>query len=312
MDVPAVIPGHKAGPALGMTQRLWENYDSYLRFHRVEGSTEATIKFYRKELRLFLQDLPDDCQTLQDLTAIHVLDHLSNLKDRDSAPRTLRTRLQAIKTWLKWCVAWELLERSPATQIRSPKVPRTRKGFLAENQFEALLALCPLNTFLGARQQSMLWLLVTSGMRRREMWMLKRADLDWEKGVIRVIHGKGQKERQVPFDRTCQRAMLRYLHFRADPLDWLWVTEERERPGYDGIGQDLKRLADRAGVEVKDVCHVYRRTFAAHAVRQSIPRQFVQAIAGWSTPQMLDHYVAAMEAEEGAIEAFREFKPFGG
>ena len=34
--------------------------------------------------------------------------------------------------------------------------------------------------------------------------------------------------------------------------------------------------------------------------------------AVWPTPHMLDQFMAAMEAEEGAIESFREFKPFGG
>ena len=61
------------------------------------------------------------------------------------------------------------------------------------------------------------------------MWMLKLDDLDWDASVVRVIHGKGQKERQVPFDRQCQRAMLRYIQRRKDSLDWLWVTEEGSR-----------------------------------------------------------------------------------
>ena len=83
------------------------------------------------------------------------------------------------------------------------------------------------------------------------------------------------------------------------------------RLGYDGIWQDLKRLAERAELELKDACHIFRRTFAANAVRQNIPRPYVKAVAGWSTMQMLDHYVEAMEAEEEAIERFRDFKPFG-
>ena len=57
---------------------------------------------------------------------------------------------------------------------------------------------------------------------------------------------------------------------------------------------------------LQDTCHIFRRTFAANTVRQNIPRPYVQAVAGWSTPQMLDHYVAAMEAEEEAINAFKE------
>ena len=233
------------------------------------------------------------------------------MKDRDLAPRTIRSRWQAITTWLNWCVSWGIIESSPGDQVKAPRVPKVRKPFLTEPQFQTLLDLCPVNTLTGARRQSMLWMMITSGLRRREMWMLTKEDLDWDAGTIRVIHGKGQKERRVPFDRMCQRAMLRYLHERTDSLDWLWVTEEGIRLAYDSIWQDLKRLTERAEIKLQDTCHIFRRTFAAHATRQGVPRPFVQAVAGWSTPHMLDQYVAAMEAEEGAIEAFRGFKPFG-
>ena len=98
--------------------------------------------------------------------------------------------------------------------------------------------------------------------------MLTKGDLDWDGSVIRAIHGKGQKERQVPFDRHCQRAMLRFFQRRTDALDWLWITEEGARLGYDGIWKDLKRLAERAELDLQDTCHIFRRTFAANAVRQ--------------------------------------------
>ena len=206
---------------------------------------------------------------------------------------------------------WELIESSPAAHMKAPKVPKVRKPFLSQGEFEAMLNLCPLNTRAGARRQSMLWLMVTTGIRKREMWLLEKDDLDWDRSIIRVRYGKGQKERQIPFDQRCQRAVLRYLHHRTDLLPCLWVTDSGTKLAQDSIFQDIRRVAQRVGVELKDTCHIFRRTFAANAVRQHIPRPYVQAIAGWSTPQMLDHYVAAMEAEEGAIEAFREFKPFG-
>ena len=159
----------------------------------------------------------------------------------------------------------------------------------------------------------MLWFLITSGVRRRELSLLQVADLDWKRGQVRVLHGKGQKERQVPFALEAQRPMLHYVRQRKDELPCFWVTEGGKQLSYNGIKQDLERLFERAGIrdEIKDMCHIFRRTFAAHAVRQGIPRPYIQAIAGWSTPHMLDHYTAAMEAEERAIEAFKGYKPFG-
>ena len=242
MDVPAVNPWLKADPALDMSQRLPQILENYLQYHRIEGSIGATVKFYAKELRLFLGDLDKidpGCQALTDLSSLHVLQHLGSMRERGLKPRSIRTRWQAITTWLNWCVNWGLISASPAAKIKAPKVPKTRKPFLTEEQFSSLLELCPLNTFAGARRQAMLWMMATTGIRRNEMWMLKENDLDRDASTIRVIHGKGQKERQIPFDRRCQLAMLRYIQQRSDTLDWLWVTEEGTRLGYDGIWKDL-------------------------------------------------------------------------
>ncbi len=136
-----------------MSQRLSEILENYLRYHHIEGSTEATVKFHAKELRLFLEDLENidpDCHTLTDLSSLHVLQHLGSMKERGLKPRTIRTRWQAITTWLNWCVEWGLIDASPASNIKAPKVPKNRKPFLTEQQFIALLDLCPLNTFTGA------------------------------------------------------------------------------------------------------------------------------------------------------------------
>jgi integrase len=63
---------------------------------------------------------------------------------------------------------------------------------------------------------------------------------------------------------------------------------------------------------VKDRLHVFRRTFAANAVRQGIPNQYIMAVAGWDDEQMTLRYTRAMIAEEQALQAFQEgFSPFG-
>ena len=316
MDVREAISASKAVPATRTSERLPDVLEFYLQYHYIEGSTPDTIKFYRKEVRQFILWLEEQGHSLLagEVTALHILGHLESLKRRDLAPRSVRTRLQAIKTMFKWAMNWEIVPQNPAERIKPPKVPKVRKPFLKPDAFDRLLDLCPLTTMVGARRQAMMWLLATTGVRHRELTLLQLEDLDWKRGQLRVLHGKGQKERQVPFIREAQRPMLHYIRQRNDGLPCLWITEEGTRLSYDGVYQDLRRLVEKAGLkgQVKDVCHIFRRTFAANAVRQGIPRPYIQGVAGWSTPHMLDHYTAAMEAEEGAIAAFRGFKPFGG
>ncbi len=161
----------------------------------------------------------------------------------------------------------------------------------------------------------MFWLFLTSGIRKREMANLRLEDLHWDRDSLRVI-GKGEKEREAPFVPQAQLAIMKYTGHRHDELPWLWVTEEREakRMSYDGLGRDLSRLVDRAGLkgQVKDVCHIFRRTLAANAVRQGVTRPHIMGAMGWNSEAMIAHYTAAMELETEALEEFSRIKPFGG
>ena len=298
---------------LTLNESLSKLHTAYIQYHSIEGSTESTIKHKRTEIGQFTRFLEAQGHSMTpgDVTFFDVLAHLEEMKLRGLAVATIHTRRRALHAWFAWMVDWEILEVNPVTKVKSPRVPRVRKPFLDETSFHKLLDLCPLNTRIGSRRASMLWVLATTGMRRRELCLLERDDLNWSRGDIRVVHGKGQLERRVPFMLEAQRPLLRYLNQRTDSLGCLWISERGTRLDYQSMGQDLQRLFQRAGVPVKDAFHIFRRTFAANAVRQGVPRQYTQAIAGWSSSQMLDRYTAAMEAEEGAIEAFRKFKPFG-
>ena len=71
---------------------------------------------------------------------------------------------------------------------------------------------------------------------------------------------------------------------------------------------------ERAGLkgQVKDVCHIFRRTLAANAVRQGVTRPHIMGALGWNSEAMIAHYTAAMELESEALEEFSRIKPFGG
>ena len=249
---------------------------------------------------------------VDDVYFIDVVSHLEDMKLRGLAPASIQTRRRALHAWWSWMIYLEVVTANPVAKVKSPKVPKRRKPFLGEADFNRLLELCPLNTFIGARRASMLWIMATTGMRRRELTLLKLADLEWDLGRILVTHGKGQKDRTVPFLREAQRPLLRYVRQRSDSEAALWVTRQGRPLAYDSIGEDVTRLFRRAEIPLADAMHIFRRTFAANAVRQGVPRQYIRAVAGWADTQMLDRYTAAMEEEAEALDAFQDFRPFPG
>lgn len=279
--------------------------DEYLRWCRVSGQMETTIDVKGRDLRRFLAWLGDD-----ELTPWTVLANMEHLYQMGRSAVTVRNRVKNLKAWCRWMVEWGYLEASPMERIKLPTVRHEGRGFVRSEGFEQLLAHCG-DGVRGRRQKAMLWLLATTGMRRGELHALKRADLDWRNGTIRIRKGKGGKERWVPFSLEAQEVVAEYLEHLEDG-EALWIGRGGKPISYGYIWIDLNQVVERAGIQIKDVCHVFRRTFAANAVRQAIPRQYVMAVAGWSKPDMLDHYVRGLEAETGeALHAFEGFNPFG-
>ena len=74
----------------------------YLQAHYISGSTEATQRFYDKELGLFFRDI-DGVDDPAGITRIHIMGHMQRMKERGLAPRRIRTRLQPIALSDGWC-----------------------------------------------------------------------------------------------------------------------------------------------------------------------------------------------------------------
>ncbi len=287
----------------------------FLRWHRVEGHSELTIRNYADQLRIFRQAVAPGRPSylLSESEPLSVILSLEELKARGCSPYTIRTHFRHVFAFFKWCVRWGLLEKDadPCKDLTPPRVPKLRKPFLTRPQFDALIGVCNPATLTGRRDLALLWMLLSTGMRRAELVALTLEDLDWERSLVRIRWGKGQKERWVPLMREAQRAVLYYLALRKDvECPELWLSYRRDPLTYRGLGRAMVEIYRKAGVKTNDPAHIFRRTWAANSVRQNIPRQYTQIVGGWESPEMIDKYVAAMGLEEEeARDAYRGFNP---
>jgi site-specific recombinase XerD len=104
---------------------------------------------------------------------------------------------------------------------RTLPVPRRRKPtrrFPAEPlglaDVEALRAACSRRAPTGIRNRALLALLFRSGLRISEALALFPKDLDAVGGLVRVLHGKGDKARTAPLPSDAAEAVDRWLDCR--------------------------------------------------------------------------------------------------
>jgi site-specific recombinase XerD len=135
-------------------------------------------------------------------------------------------------------------------RMRPPMVPDERPvPVLGAEDLRRLLAACAGKTFEARRDTAIIMSLLDTGARRAELVGLKLQDVDFDLDVAGV-HGKGRRQRALPFGRKTAQALDRYLRLRARhphrDLPWLWIGQQG-RLTASGLVMLLRRRAHPRG-----------------------------------------------------------------
>jgi len=150
--------------------------------------------------------------------------------------------------------------------------------------------------------------LLDTGVRRTELVSLDLADLDLEAQRLRVLHGKGNKQRVVRFGARAKEAVEDYLerHRGREPGP-LFLSRDGKRMSSHSVLIFLRRLGKQGGVEKVKV-HRFRHTFATWAIENEARELDVQYLLGHSSSAMVRRYSATYDAEKAA-RAHERFSP---
>src|SRR6478736_9862468 len=121
--------------------------------------------------------------------------------------------LSGVKGFYKYLMFEELIDKDLTALIEGPKLGRKLPDTLEYHEIEKLLEAIDLSSPEGQRNRAMIEMLYSSGLRVSELVDLKRANIYFDLGFLRVV-GKGNKERLVPIGRDA----LKYLKIYADEI----------------------------------------------------------------------------------------------
>ena len=147
----------------------------------------------------------------------------------------------------------------------------------------------------GIRNRALLYLGYRAALRLSEVLSLFPKDVETGKGVVRVLHGKGDKSRTVGLPPDACVAVDRWLDKRkAMQLGSripLFCTLEG-RPLSDAYVRALmKRLQLRAEISKRVHFHGLRHTCAWELAREGVPMPIIQKALGHSSLQTTDRYL---------------------
>lgn len=219
-------------------------------------------------------------------------------KDGSAASSAL-TMHRNLAAFARWCVARGLVEEAATTLlgVKRPKVPKNLPEPLSADETRRLLwAAAP------GRDRLLIRVLLGTGLRVSECAALTIDDVVERQGVavIRVIRGKGARDRYVPAGLPGEplgEALRDYIDHdrrvvRDDPQRRLWL---RHAVPHDpmtawAIWRVVSVASRRAGIPRMHP-HLARHTFASRLIALGLPTEIVRQAGGWSSLQTLQIYL---------------------
>jgi len=268
----------------------------YLEHLKVQGFARRSIESFEAHLRFFLEYLDQETKvrdltelTREDLEAYQTWVYFSGSRRDPEKPLALSTqggRISAVRSFFRYLTRHEILFYDPSDMLERPKgvrpLPRT---VLSEKQTLRLLNAPDVDTCLGLRDRAILELFYATGIRNEELRRLKLADVDREKGLVRV-QGKGNQERIVPVGRIALNWLSLYLENARPHLlngktgSLLFPSKNGRRITGENLIDLVRRHAKKAALPESVTPHVLRHTCATHLLRAGADIREIQALLG--------------------------------
>ncbi len=237
---------------------------------------------------------------------------LAQLKARGLADSSIARKAAALRACFRLLLRRGLVRANPAADLGAPRGARRLPVVLKQRQVEALLSRPEPLDPVGLRDRAILELLYATGMRVGELCGLTVGDVDLGADLARV-HGKGGKERLVPFGEPARLVLLDYLaNGRAamvpgpprrgseEPAERsapAMRQDARNRPSTPGeralffnrrrrpmTPRDVRGMIQRyragLGVPAETSPHTLRHSFATHLLEGGADLRSVQELLG--------------------------------
>jgi integrase/recombinase XerD len=186
----------------------------------------------------------------------------------------------------------------PAAQIELPRADvRLPRLVLSPREVLRILAAAGrARDTTALRDRAILETLYATGIRVSELAKLLPYDVDTEERLVRVVQGKGRKDRTVPLTKAAASAIESYLlSGRGELLSgkttpYLFLAEHGGYLHRALVGRIVKRYADAARIRKRVTCHVLRHSVATHLLRGGADIRQIQALLGHSSLATTERY----------------------
>jgi integrase/recombinase XerC len=277
-------------------KELKSSIQDYLAYIQSEKNYSAhTFAAYKKDLFSladFLKSEQEEKIAPGLIRRKDIQNYLIHLSQKGFDPASIQRKLSTLRSFFKYLQRRLKVKTNPASSLEAPKRKKRLPRSLSWPQVKSLLEPSLYQKEKeGLRDRAILELLYNTGLRLAEISSLKRGDIDFQAGEIKVL-GKGNKERIVPIGENAAKILTAYMDSKKSEDDFIFSNKYGEKLSRRGIARVVKKYGAKVIEEKKFSPHVLRHSFATHLLDEGANLLAVKEMLGHeklSTTQIYTH-----------------------
>lgn len=246
-----------------------------------------TVKAYLGDIESFMQFLlhNHDSLKVEEVNYSIIRSWIICLIEQKNSNNSVNRKISSLKSFYKFLLRIKEIESTPLLKHKSLKTPKKIQIPFSENELEAVFAVNDFqNDFEGIRNQLIIELLYTTGMRRAELITLKLSNVDLGNKVLKVL-GKRNKERIIPLlsstiDLINAYDLKKKELFKTSKEDLLILSKKGNKISESFVYRLINDYFSTVSQKTKKSPHVLRHTFATHLLNNGADLNSVKELLG--------------------------------
>jgi site-specific recombinase XerD len=275
--------------------------EQFLNYYRTNGKSENTTKNYKVDLQLFMDyivkhqlDLKSiNTQELDGFKSYMVLEY-SMANGEHLKPSSINRMLIAMRQYFKYLQYIGYRQDNPALLLNTMKTHKALPEYFKLEQVRKILT--SIEGENKERDTAIFFVFLMTGMRLSELTGLKLENI--RDDTLRIIHGKGDKERLVSLDDQTLEILNTYLKIRGDSQSKsVFLTDRDSGISTRAVQEMVKRRLIQAGVPVMSA-HKLRHTAATLMLQGGADIRVIQEALGHANIKTTTIYAHVNETQK--------------
>lgn len=248
-----------------------------------------TINAYQKDISDFAVFAEENFEetNLVEISYSIIRSWIVKLVDEEVSNRSINRKISSLKTFYKYLLKTKQIEVSPLAKHKSLKVSKKVQVPFSAKEVETVIANFSAEGFSDVRDQLIIELLYSTGMRRAELINLKLESIQIESSQIKVL-GKRNKERMIPLLPSVKKTFIAYLKEREQleinsESDYLLLTNKGKKLYDTLVYRIVNGYFSRVSTKTKNSPHIIRHSFATHLLNEGADLNSVKELLGHSS-----------------------------